>query len=67
MNPTRAVEVLVDAGIIPVERRSSATAVLYAAEASERAFDFDELEARDTIPPCAPTLAPPAPTENGDG
>lgn len=62
MNPSRAVEVLIEAGLIPPERRSSATAVLHAAESSA-SFDFDELEprVRDTEPPaCAPTLPPPA-------
>lgn len=64
MTPTRAVDVLIEAGIIPPDRRSSAAAVLHAAEASA-AYDFDELELRasDTEPPtCAPTMPPPGGT-----
>lgn len=51
MTPSRAVDVLIEAGLIPPDRRSSAAAVLHAAEASA-SFDFDELEPRvaDTLP-----------------
>lgn len=64
MTPSRAVEVLIEAGLIPPERRSSATAVLHAADAS---FDFDELEPRVAISPRADTLPAPPPEEDDGG